>query len=89
MASLAVYFDACADHTAIPFLEARGITAPQEPTRPDRFSIRYAMLVAWVTATESPANRLFRWADLQRLITDGALADSFTDEEIALALGRR
>ena len=144
MASLTVYFDECADHTAIPFLEARGIkvttpraegtvagsdseqlrhatrkgwvllttnrdhffrlhtefaargeahagiiTVPQEPTRPDRFRIRCAMLVAWVAATAGPANRLFRWADLQRLIREGVVADSFTEEEIALALGQR
>lgn len=144
MAPLTVYFDECADHTAIPFLEARGITVttpsaegtvarsdaeqlrhatrrgwvllttnrdhffrlhkdfaargeahagiitvPQEPTRPDRFRIRCAMLAAWVAATGAPANRLFRWTDLQRLIMEGTLADSFTAEEIALALGRR
>jgi Domain of unknown function (DUF5615) len=144
MASPTVYFDECADHTAIPFLEARGITVttpraegtvarsdpeqlrhstrrgwvllttnrdhffrlhmefaargeahagiitvPQEPTRPDRFRIRCVMLVAWVAATADPANRLFRWTDLQRLMTEGALADSFTEEEIGLALGQR
>ena len=134
MASLTVHFDECADHTAIPFREARGtiaavtwsncamprgrggcysrqtattsfacttefaargeshagiITVPQEPTRPDRFRIRCAMLVAWVAATAGPANRLFRWTDLQHMITKGVVADSFTEEEIALALGQR
>jgi len=62
---------------------------PQEPTRPDRFRIRCAMLVAWIASTAGPANRLFRWTDRQRLIAEGVLAERFTEEEIALALGQR
>lgn len=64
------------------------ITVPQDDQAPERFSIRCAMMAAWVaTAFPTPENGLFRWSDLQTMLHQGHQPAGFTATEIALALG--
>ncbi len=63
------------------------ITVPQDDHAPDRFSIRCALIAAWVTTFSTPENTLFRWNDMQTMLHQSYRPAGFTSEEIALALG--
>ncbi len=54
-----------------------------------RLFVRCAMMLDWIsTEFPDPQNTLFRWTDLQQHLNSGYFLDGYTNEEIALALGR-
>jgi Domain of unknown function (DUF5615) len=63
------------------------ITVPQDDHAFDRFSIRCAMMAAWVATAFTTGNSLFRWSDMQAMLHQGHLPAGFTADDIALALG--
>lgn len=64
------------------------ITVPQRATL--RTFLRSAMLLDWIAAEHPDTrNRLFRWTDLQHLLNSGYALPGYTNDELALALGRR
>ncbi len=63
------------------------VTIPQRNSA--RFFVRSTLMLDWIAA-EYPdtRNRLFRWTDLQQRMIGGYTLSGYTEEEIALALGR-
>lgn len=63
------------------------LSVPQDDRNRPRFAVRCALLAAWAFLPPGPANRLFRWGELQMMLHGRFSLPGFTNDEIALALG--
>ncbi len=63
------------------------LSVPQDDRHRPRFAVRCALLAAWAFLPPGPANRLFRWGELQTMLHGSFSPPGFNDDAIALALG--